>query len=89
METFQEVLRHISVARHEILSVVDAVYGGTPQWPFVRSQLLRILGERGLEGRVGEYVKGAGAAVESAMEGAGNGQARQGGEPLVHGRNKI
>lgn len=47
-----ETKRQISIARREILAIVEAVYGETPQWGFVRGKLLAALGDRGLEGAV-------------------------------------
>ncbi|MGK5086318.1 hypothetical protein WDW86_02070 [Bdellovibrionota bacterium FG-2] len=46
------LLRLISILRREQLALIESVYGQTPQWEFVRSQMLRLLGERGFEGEL-------------------------------------
>lgn len=47
-----ELVKQISIARRELLGAVEAVYGDTSQWRYIRGQILRALGERGLEGRL-------------------------------------
>jgi hypothetical protein len=48
----KELQREVSISRREIVTLIEAVYGQTPQWNFVRSQLLTLLGDRGLEGNL-------------------------------------
>ncbi len=54
-------LRDVAIARRKILALVEGVFGNSSQWPFIRTQLLTILGERGLQG-----------AIDKAFEGIGN-----------------
>jgi len=46
----QADLQKINFARKQILNLVEAAYGHTPQWERVRSRILAILGRNGLEG---------------------------------------
>jgi len=46
------LLEHLAVSRREILGLTEAVYGTTTQWMYVRSQLLSLLGDRGLAGKI-------------------------------------
>ena len=64
MDSREKIRRQISIARRETLTVVEIVWGASPQWPFVRSQLLRILGERGLEGRLLGFGQDDGTNIE-------------------------
>lgn len=47
-----DIGRAVSICRREVLSLLEAVYGGTQQWSFIRSRVLTLLGDRGLEGRI-------------------------------------
>ena len=53
-----QLKRQISISRREIVSLVEAVYGTSSQWEYVRSQLLTLLGDKGLEGGVSRLLKG-------------------------------
>ena len=45
----QQYHQSIKVARKAILDLLESVYGHTPQWRKVRSQMLKIFGRDGLE----------------------------------------
>lgn len=49
-----QVLESISYFGGLTLDVFEAQMGHTKEWPFIRSRLLKIFGDRGLKGRVSE-----------------------------------
>lgn len=48
----QKIIEEIRRSRGFTLDVVELVIGDSPEWKMVRSRLLKIFGERGLEQRV-------------------------------------
>ena len=48
----QKIIEEIRRSRGFTLDVVELVLGDSPEWKMVRSRLLRVFGERGLEQRV-------------------------------------
>ncbi|MBL7672062.1 MAG: hypothetical protein JNM39_16360 [Bdellovibrionaceae bacterium] len=52
----QQVLEAISFYRGLILDAVENELSETQAWPSTRSRLLRLLGDRGLEGKVREIL---------------------------------
>jgi len=49
-----EVLESVAYFAGLTLDVFEAQMGHTKEWPFIRSRLLKIFGDRGLKGRVEE-----------------------------------
>lgn len=46
-----EALSHtIAATRKQLLDVIELAFGDSPKWPVVRSRVLDLLGESGLEG---------------------------------------
>jgi hypothetical protein len=52
MEKLQQITKQIELYRGLILDSVEAEMGGTPSWKYVRSRLLKYLGESGLQGKI-------------------------------------
>lgn len=46
------LLNHIKQTRRQLLDILDVAYRNGPQWPFVRSRILKLFGRDGLEGAV-------------------------------------
>lgn len=46
----------ISFYRGMVLDCVENVLDGDPEWPATRSKLLKVLGDRGLEGKIREII---------------------------------
>lgn len=69
-------LQGIKAARRQLLETVQFAYGSMPQWPFIRSRLLRIFGDSGLEqesqdyGNVLEQIRVARKSTLDALQGA-------------------
>lgn len=57
--------RSVSICRQEILSLVEAVYGSSAQWQFVRTRILHAFGDKGLMRRIS---KGVGASEKAQGE---------------------
>ena len=47
----------IEQVRGLLLDDIELELGDSPRWPYVRSRLLKYLGDRGLEGRIIEIIK--------------------------------
>lgn len=50
----EKVVESISYYGGLTLDLFEAQLGHTKEWPFIRSRLLKIFGDRGLKGRVEE-----------------------------------
>jgi hypothetical protein len=53
-----EMLSAVRVARRDLLNLLDATYGDTQHWPFLRSRILGTFGKKGLEGVAMNSAKG-------------------------------
>lgn len=52
----QKIIEEIRRSRGFTLDVVELVIGDSPEWKMVRSRLLKIFGERGLEQKILEIM---------------------------------
>ena len=55
-QKYQQVLEAISFYRGLILDAVENELSDTQTWPSTRSRLLKLLGDRGLEGKLREIL---------------------------------
>lgn len=54
----QKIIEEIRRSRGFTLDIVELVLGDSPDWKMVRSRLLKIFGERGLEQKILEIMSG-------------------------------
>jgi len=52
----RQIIETIGFYRGLLLDSVEHEMGGDPKWGYLRSRMLKILGDRGLEGRVQEIL---------------------------------
>ena len=53
----RELKSIVSRKRKDILTLIEVAFGDSPRWPSVRTQLLNLLGDRGLENELLNYLK--------------------------------
>ena len=52
MTTVLQLNQEVKRVRKQILDLLEGSYGGSTQWPLVRSRILHLFGSSGLEGLV-------------------------------------
>ena len=55
--TIRKIQSEICKCREDVLFTVQYELGETPRWEYVRSQLLKAFGRRGLEARITEALE--------------------------------
>ena len=58
-EQLKKIHLIVEQVRSLILDDIELELGESPRWPYIRSRLLKYLGDRGLEGRIVETLKQA------------------------------
>lgn len=62
-----KLLETIEFYRGLVLDSVELELGESPQWKRLRSRLLKILGDRGLEGRINEILNLKNQQIENRI----------------------
>lgn len=57
-QTVEKVLEALDFYRSLILDSVEQEFADSPRWPYLRSRLLRALGDRGLANQIREIMAG-------------------------------
>ena len=52
----EEILEEISRCRTRVMDDCELELGDSPRWKFFRSRILKVFGQRGLEGKVSEIM---------------------------------
>jgi hypothetical protein len=61
-QIINEILYEVAHCRTRVMDDCEIELGSSPGWKFFRSRLLKIFGERGLEGKISEIVNSIEAA---------------------------
>lgn len=67
-DIYEQVLEAIELCRSHVLDTCQFELGESPNWPALRTRLLRAFGDRGLEARVRGIFMGQGLQMGDSHE---------------------